>query len=102
MADYRTIKAQPLTNVVRAIVKAGGSTDREAELVSTNLVEAINGQLEIMRRNSGGFFHSDETLKCKLGIAVSSLENGRWNASARKYGEVLLQLNAMFGERQAR
>jgi hypothetical protein len=26
---------------------------------STNLVEAVNGQLEIMRRNSGGFFHSD-------------------------------------------
>jgi len=40
MADYRTIKAEPLTNAVRAIVKAGGSTDREAELVSTNLVEA--------------------------------------------------------------
>src|SRR3569833_1761096 len=40
MADYRTIKAEPLTNVVRAIVKAGGSADREAELVSTNLVEA--------------------------------------------------------------
>ena len=40
MADYRTNKAEPLTNVVRAIVKAGGSSDREAELVSTNLVEA--------------------------------------------------------------
>lgn len=40
MADYRTVKAQPLTNVIRAIAKAGGSTDREAELVSTNLVEA--------------------------------------------------------------
>lgn len=40
MADYRTINAASLTKVVRAIVKAGGSTDREAELVSTNLVEA--------------------------------------------------------------
>src|SRR3569833_725601 len=40
MADYRTIKAEPLTNAIRAIVKAGGSSDREAELVSTNLVEA--------------------------------------------------------------
>lgn len=40
MADYRTIKAEALTNAVRAIVKAGGSSDREAELVSTNLVEA--------------------------------------------------------------
>lgn len=40
MAEYRNIKAQPLTNVIRAIAKAGGSTDREADLVSTNLVEA--------------------------------------------------------------
>ena len=40
MADYRTIKAQPLIQAISAIVKAGGSTDREAELVSTNLVEA--------------------------------------------------------------
>jgi uncharacterized oxidoreductase len=40
MADYRSIKAAPLTNVVRAIAKAGGSADREADLVATNLVEA--------------------------------------------------------------
>ena len=40
MADYRTIKTEPLTNAIRAIVKAGGSSDREAELVSANLVEA--------------------------------------------------------------
>jgi putative transposase len=66
---------------------------------STNLVEAINGQLEIMRRNSGGFFHSDDTLKCKLGIAVCSLENGKWNSAARKYRDILLQLNAMFESR---
>src|SRR6266850_48343 len=40
MADYRTVKADSLINVVRSIVKAGGSTDREADLVATNLVEA--------------------------------------------------------------
>ena len=40
MADYRNVKADKLTDVVRSIVKAGGSSDREAELVSTNLVEA--------------------------------------------------------------
>ena len=40
MADYRTIKADSLTGAVHAIVKAGGSTEREAQLVSTNLVEA--------------------------------------------------------------
>ena len=40
MADNHIIHAAPLTAVVRAIVKAGGSSDREADLVSTNLVEA--------------------------------------------------------------
>src|SRR5499426_3774293 len=38
---------------------------------TTNVVEAINGQLEIMRRNSSGYFHSEDTLKFKLGIAVT-------------------------------
>src|SRR6266446_2963599 len=46
---------------------------------TTNVVEAINGQLEIMRRNSGGYFHSEDTLKFKLGLAISSLEDGRWS-----------------------
>lgn len=40
MADYITLKADALTAAIRAIVKAGGSTDREADLVATNLVEA--------------------------------------------------------------
>ena len=40
MADYRTVKADSLINIVRNIVKASGSADREAELVATNLVEA--------------------------------------------------------------
>jgi uncharacterized oxidoreductase len=40
MADYRTVKADSLTSVVRSIVKGGRSSDREADLVSTNLVEA--------------------------------------------------------------
>lgn len=66
---------------------------------STNLVEAVNGQLEIMRRNSGGFFHTEDTLKCKLGIAVSSLENGTWSTVPNKLNPVLLQLNAMFESR---
>jgi putative transposase len=73
--------------------------DMRRSFCSTNLVEAVNGQLEIMRRNSGGFFHSDETLKCKLGIAVSSLENGKWNTIGSSHRDVLLQLNAMFESR---
>lgn len=63
---------------------------------STNLVEAVNGQLEIMRRNSGGYFHSEDTLKLKLGLAVTSLENGKWSRVGSKDNAVLPQLNAMF------
>ena len=52
-----------------------------------------------MRRNSGGYFHSEDTLKFKLGMAVSSLENGRWRSGARSLFSVLPQLNAMFQSR---
>lgn len=66
---------------------------------TTNAVEAINGQLEIMRRNSGGYFHSEDTLKLKLGLAVCSLETGRWRFGARTIYAALPQLNAMFQSR---
>jgi uncharacterized oxidoreductase len=40
MATTHILKAPSLTQAVRAIVKGTGSSDREADLVSTNLVEA--------------------------------------------------------------
>src|SRR6266568_176533 len=68
-------------------------------LSTTNVVEAINGQLEIMRRNSGGYFHSEETLKLKLGIAVSALEQGKWKSMSKNIAAVLHQFNAIFQSR---
>ena len=68
-------------------------------LSTTNVVEAINGQLEIMRRNSGGYFHSEDTLKLKLGLSISSLEQGPWKTAGRCICAVLPQLNAMFQSR---
>jgi len=68
-------------------------------LSTTNVVEAINGQLEIMRRNSGGYFHSDEILRLKLGLAIASLEEGRWKSLSRTVCAVLPQLNVMFQSR---
>jgi putative transposase len=65
-------------------------------LSTTNTVEAVNGQLEIIRRNSGGYFQSDDTLKLKLGMTISSLENGRWSKITGRVEESLHQLNAMF------
>lgn len=67
-------------------------------LSTTNVVEAVNGQLEIMRRNSGGYFHSQDTLKLKLGLALTSLEKG-WKRPGRSICSVLAQFNVMFQDR---
>jgi transposase-like protein len=68
-------------------------------LSTTNVVEAVNGQLEILRRNSGGYFQSEEITKLKLGIAITSLENGKWRSVAANMKAALDQFNAMFEAR---
>lgn len=68
-------------------------------LSTTNTVEAVNGQLEKMRRNSGGYFQSEDTLKMKLGFTITSLENGRWSKINGRVQAALHQLNAMFEAR---
>jgi transposase-like protein len=65
-------------------------------LSTTNVVEAVNGQLEIIRRNSGGYFQSDDTVKLKLGIIVTALENRRWLNIPGRVELCLHQLNAQF------
>jgi transposase-like protein len=66
---------------------------------TTNAVEAVNGQLEIMRRNNGGYFHGADNLKAKVGITLDRLENGRWRRTAAAVSNALPQLNAMFVSR---
>jgi transposase-like protein len=66
---------------------------------TTNLVEAVNGQLEIMRRNSGGYFQSEDALRLKLGMAVCHLETGTWRRIAVSVDAALDQLNAIFESR---
>ena len=63
---------------------------------TTNTVEAVNGQLEILRRNNGGYFHGEDNLKAKLGIHLERLENGRWRRVGVAVAAALSQLNAMF------
>lgn len=66
---------------------------------TTNAVEAVNGQLEILRRNSGGYFQSQESLKLKLGLVVSNLEQQRWRSPGRSFSTALPLLNTMFQSR---
>jgi putative transposase len=63
---------------------------------TTNAVEAINGQLEILRRNNGGYFHGEDNLKARLGMHLQHLENGRWHRVGVAVSTALSQLNAMF------
>ena len=66
---------------------------------TTNVVEAVNGQLERLRRNNGGYFHSEDILKLKLGMAITYLESGSWRRIAVNPSTALSQLNAMFARR---
>lgn len=65
-------------------------------LSTTNAVEAINGQLEILRRNNGGYFHGIDNLKAKVGATLDRLENGRWRRTAAAVASALPHLNALF------
>jgi transposase-like protein len=66
---------------------------------TTNAVEAINGQLEIIRRNNGGYFHGPDNLKARVGIALDRLESGSWRRVAVPVSAALAQLEAMFVSR---
>jgi hypothetical protein len=57
----------------------------------------VNGQLEVMRRNNGGYFHGVDNLKARVGSAPDRLENGRWRRVAAAVASALAQLEAMFG-----
>jgi len=66
---------------------------------TTNAVEAINGQLEISRLNSGGYFQSQPLAKAKLAIAITRLESKRWRRPAANLASALTDLNLMFQAR---
>jgi putative transposase len=68
-------------------------------LSTTNVVEAVNGQLERLRRNNGGYFQSEENLKLKLAIAMRYLEDGKWARPCADARACIDQLNALFARR---
>jgi hypothetical protein len=47
----------------------------------------------------GGYFQSQESLKLKLGLVVSGLEQQRWRSPGRSFSAALPQLNTMFQSR---
>ena len=66
---------------------------------STNAVEGINNAIEIARRNSGGYFHSERELAVKMKIIFDNLAKTKWVNPIPKYAAHLSQINQMFFER---
>lgn len=81
----------------RAFLNSPDSIRRS--LSTTPVVEAVPGQLAILRRNSGGYFPSDPTLPLQLGIAVAQRESGRWRCAASSVSNALDPCNLIFQAR---
>ena len=66
---------------------------------STNAVEGINNAVEIARRASGGYFHSEREIAVKLKIVFDNLMKGKWKNSVPKFKASLREISQMFFER---
>jgi transposase-like protein len=66
---------------------------------STNVVEGINNAIEIARRNSGGYFHSERELAVKTKIIFDNLTQGKWRNPIPRFAGNLAQINQLFCER---
>ena len=66
---------------------------------STNAVEGINNAIEIARRNSGGYFHSERELAVKTKIIFDNLSQGKWRNPIPRFASNLAQINQLFCER---
>ncbi len=66
---------------------------------STNAVEGINNAIEIARRNSGGYFHSERELAVKTKIIFDNLTQGKWRNPIPRFAGNLAQINQIFCER---
>ena len=66
---------------------------------STNAVEGINNAIEIARRNSGGYFHSERELAVKTKIIFDNLTQGKWRNPIPRFAGSLAQINQLFYER---
>lgn len=70
-----------------------------ASFSTSNAVEAVNGQLERLRRNSGGYFQSQESLTTKLGITFDILESTSWKTPSANFATSLAELKLLHAAR---
>jgi transposase-like protein len=70
-----------------------------AQLRSTNLPEGINNQIENLRRNAGGHFHSEREALIKMKLLTDQLYQTKWRRASPTITAQLACLNRMFHQR---
>lgn len=67
-----------------------------AQLRSTNLPEGLNNQIENLRRNAGGHFHSEREALIKMKLLTNQLYQYKWSRGNPMFLAQLGTLNQMF------
>ena len=67
-----------------------------AQLRSTNLPEGLNNQIENLRRNAGGHFHSQREALIKMKLLANQLYDYKWTRGNPTFLGQLGTLNQMF------
>jgi len=70
-----------------------------AQLRCTNLPEGINNQIENLRRNAGGHFHSEREALIKMKLLTDQLYQTKWRRTSPTITAQLACLNQMFHQR---
>jgi len=66
------------------------------QLRSTNLPEGLNNQIENLRRNAGGHFHSQREALIKMKLLTNQLYDYKWSRANPIFLAHLGSLNQMF------
>ncbi len=69
------------------------------QLRSTNLPEGLNNQIENLRRNAGGHFHSQREALIKMKLLTNQLYDYKWSRGNPVFLAHLGSLNQMFRQR---
>jgi transposase-like protein len=68
----------------------------QKHIKSTNAVEGINNDIEIYKRNSGGYFHSQRDLMVKMRIMINHKYNHKWKKTIPIFKAKIFQINNIF------
>ena len=71
----------------------------QKHIYTTNVVENLNGRLEVLRVNLGGYFHSDRTLLMAVQVLVDKIHRNRWQKPLPAMIDCEYEVHQMFRQR---